>query len=81
VVLARLAPGKTLADVLSWLKHREGPPPGEAYGGTVALQAGQVNFVTVEFPRGEYVLLCFVPDSSDGRPHVAHGMVRQISVQ
>jgi hypothetical protein len=80
-ILARLAPGKTVADVLSWLKHREGPPPGETYGGTVALQAGQVNFVTAEFPRGEYVLLCFVPDSGDGRPHLAHGMVRQISVQ
>lgn len=81
VVLARLAPGKTLVNALSWLKHREGPMPGETYGGTVALQAGQVNFVTADFSRGEYVLLCFVPDSGDGRPHVAHGMVRQISVE
>jgi hypothetical protein len=81
VVLARLSPGKTLADALSWLEHRKGPMPGEPYGGTVALQAGQVNFVTADFPRGEYILLCFVPDSGDGRPHVAHGMIRQISVE
>jgi hypothetical protein len=81
VTLARLAPGKKLVDLLSWLKHREGPPPGETYGGTLALQAGQVNFVTADFSRGEYALLCFVPDSGDGRPHVAHGMVRQISVE
>ncbi len=81
VVLARLAPGKTLADARSWLEHREGPMPGEPYGGTVALHAGQVNFVTADFSRGEYVLLCFVPDSGDGRPHVAHGMIRQISVE
>jgi hypothetical protein len=81
VVFGRLAPGKTIADVLSWLEHRDGSPPGEPYGGTVALQTGQVNFVTGEFPRGEYVLLCFVPDSGDGRPHVAHGMVRQVRVE
>jgi hypothetical protein len=30
---------------------------------------------------GEYVLLCFVPDSGDGRPHVAHGMVRRLRVE
>lgn len=81
VLLARLAPGKTMADVLSWLQQREGPMPGETYGGTVALQASQVNFVTAVFSRGEYVLLCFVPDSGDGRPHVAHGMIRQVSVE
>ena len=81
VVFGRLAPGKTIADVWSWLEHRDGLPPGEPYGGTVALQAGQVNFVTAEFSHGEYVLLCFVPDSGDGRPHVAHGMVRRIRVE
>jgi hypothetical protein len=81
VVFGRLTPGKTIADVLSWLERRDGPPPGEPFGGTVALQKGQVNFVTAEFSRGEYVLLCFVPDSGDGRPHVAHGMVRRIRVE
>ncbi len=81
VLFARLAPGKTVGDVLGWLKQREGPPPGETYGGAAALQPDQVNFLTAEFPPGEYALLCFVPDSGDGRPHVAHGMVRQITVR
>ena len=75
-------PGKTIGGrARAGSSTARGPPPGETYGGTVALQAGQVNFVTADFSRGEYVLLCFVPDSGDGRPHVAHGMVRQISVE
>jgi hypothetical protein len=77
----RLAPGKTAEDVLDWLEHPEGPPPGETFGGTVALQRGQVNFVTAEFTPGEYALLCFVPDSGDGKPHVAHGMVQQFTIE
>jgi hypothetical protein len=80
VVLVRLRPGKTAGDVLAWFKTREGPPPGEPFGGTVALSTGQVNYVTADFTRGDYALLCFVPDAGDGRRHVAHGMVSQIRV-
>ena len=80
VIFIRLRPGKTAADVLAWLKAEEGPPPGEPYGGTVALQAGRVNYVTADFTRGDYALLCFVPDAGDGRRHVAHGMVSQFRV-
>jgi hypothetical protein len=80
VEFVRLRPGKTAADVLAWLKTKAGPPPGEPYGGTAALQTGEVNFVTADFPKGDYALLCFVPDAGDGRRHVAHGMVGQIRV-
>lgn len=80
-IFVRLAPGKTVGDVLTWLKRRDGPPPGETFGGTAALQQGGVNFVTADFAPGDYALLCFVPDSGDARPHVAHGMVHQFSVR
>ncbi len=80
VVFVRLQPGRTAADVLAWFKTKAGPPPGEPWGGTVALQTGEVNYVTADFPSGEYALLCFVPDAGDGRRHVAHGMVSQITV-
>jgi hypothetical protein len=73
VVFVRLQPGKTAASVLAWFKSKKGPPPGEPYGGTVALQTGQVNFVIADFTPGDYALLCFVPDAGDGRRHVAHG--------
>ena len=80
VEFVRLQPGKTAADVLAWFKSKEGPPPGEPFGGTAVLQPGAVNFVTADFTRGDYALLCFVPDAGDGRRHIAHGMVSQIRV-
>jgi hypothetical protein len=80
VVVARLAPGKTSADLLAWLKRRDGPPPGEPVGGTVMLSPGESNVATLDLAAGDYVLLCFAPDAHDGKTHVAHGMVRQIRV-
>ena len=80
VEFVRLRPGKTAADVLAWLKSKEGPPPGEPFGGTAALQPGTANFVTADFTPGDYALLCFVPDAGDERRHTAHGMVGQIRV-
>lgn len=80
VDIVRLQPGKTAANVLVWFKAKDGPPPGEPFGGTAALQAGGVNYVTADFPKGDYALFCFVPDAGDGRRHVAHGMVGQIRV-
>lgn len=80
MVLMRLAPGKTAQDVLAWLQTQAGPPPAELMGGTSFLSQGESNQITVDFTAGEYALLCFVPDHKDGKPHVAHGMVRQFTV-
>ncbi|HYR07657.1 MAG TPA: hypothetical protein VEQ60_07805 [Longimicrobium sp.] len=80
-VLMRLAPGKTAQDVLAWVQAMQGPPPATPMGGTSFLSAGESNLMTADFEAGEYALLCFVPDAKDGKPHVAHGMVRQITVR
>lgn len=45
------------------------------------LSPGEVNFMTVDFTPGEYILLCFVRDVGDGKPHLAHGMARQFRVE
>jgi hypothetical protein len=81
LVLMRLAPGKTAQDVLTWVQTHSGPPPAVPMGGAAFLSAGQSNDVPVDFEPGVYVLLCFVPDVKDGKPHLAHGMVRQITVR
>lgn len=81
VLIARLEPGRTPHDLAAWVETQQGPPPGVPVGGTALLQAGGVNYVTADFEPGEYALLCFVPDAGDGRPHVAHGMMRQITVR
>lgn len=80
LVLARLAPGKTLDDALAWAKTLEGPPPGEMIGGAAAMSNGQHETIGVNLTPGDYVLLCFVPDAKDGQPHVMKGMAKQFHV-
>ena len=81
VFIARLAPGKTAHDLLAWVEKMDGPPPAMPLGGTVGLAKGVENLIPVNLEPGEYALLCFLPDHKDGKPHVAHGMVRQITVK
>lgn len=80
VALARLAPGHTAADFLTWARDQRGVPPGELIGGTTALSPGMSNTFSADFTPGDYVLVCFVPDERDGESHASHGMVRQIRV-
>ena len=79
--LIRLAPGKTAADMLAWLHAPNGPPPRQALGGVAIISpaAGPVYF-TATLTSGNYMLLCFVPDASDGKPHFTHGMVLPITI-
>ncbi len=82
VVIVRLEPGKTAMDVVQWVEGGlDGPPPGQGLAGTAALDRGEWNLVHAEFEPGDYALLCFIPDHQDGAPHVAHGMVAQITVE
>ena len=81
VQLVQLAPGKTLADLMAWLSKMEGPPPGKALGGVAGMSPGVSESFTADFSSGsKYVLICFVSDAKDGKPHFAHGMSQQITV-
>ena len=75
------APDKTVEDMREWVRRPKGPPPIEPLGGAMALTPGRVNFVTAEFAPGDYALFCYVPDAKDGKPHLAHGMIRFIRVE
>jgi uncharacterized cupredoxin-like copper-binding protein len=79
--LARLLPGKTPADLAAWADKMAGPPPAHFVGGVSLLAAGGENELTLDLAPGHYVMLCFVPDAKDGKPHVAHGMVRDFVVE
>ena len=81
VVFARLAPGRSAADMVRWFLRPVGTAPGELLGGSFAIRPDQRAWVTVRFTPGEYALICFYPDVVDGRPHAAHGMVRQVTVR
>jgi hypothetical protein len=81
VSIFQLGPGKTLADVQAWLQSGlQGQPPGKEFGGFVGPEPGEHGFFTATFTPGEYVLMCFVPDKADGKPHVMHGMMKPFTV-
>jgi hypothetical protein len=42
--------------------------------------SGRPATFTVTLAPGTYLLTCFVPDSGDQKPHVAHGMLKEIVV-
>ena len=78
VFIAKLADGVSAEQ---FLKEFMGPKaPGIAYGGTSVLKHGAVNYVTARLTPGKYALYCFVPDAKDGKAHIEHGMIREITV-
>jgi len=80
VELVRLSPGASAADFLKWVGKMEGPPPGTPLGGVSGLDVGASQYFTADFAPGNYALVCFLPDAKDGKPHFAHGMIQQITV-
>jgi hypothetical protein len=81
LVLARLAPGKTVQELAAWAETMAGPPPAEPMGGATPMEKGREIWFTQTFTPGDYAVLCFVPDAKDGKPHVAHGMMLQLKVE
>jgi hypothetical protein len=82
--LLRLDDGENADDLAAALA--EGGPPaaldvGAFVGGTGLVAPGEVSRAdaVVDLAPGNYVFLCFV-DGPDGRPHVAHGMLRPFTV-
>ncbi|MGH7518975.1 MAG: hypothetical protein ACREOC_16170 [Gemmatimonadales bacterium] len=80
VAIVRMKPGKTPEDFTKWAEKPVGPAPGTMFGGVSAILPGSSAFVDVDLPAGDYLLICFVPESKDRKPHFAHGMAKVIKV-
>lgn len=80
MVFVRVASGKTTQDVLRWFETLSGPLPFVFAGGVALQSPGEVSWGEVDLTPGRYVMLCLVPDARDGRPHLAHGMVREFTI-
>jgi uncharacterized cupredoxin-like copper-binding protein len=81
LVVVKLATGKTIQDFAAWAEHLKGPPPAESVGGVTGLDKGVAAQFTADLTPGEYGFICFVPDAKDGKPHLAHGMMKQFKVE
>ncbi len=67
----KIADGKTLADVQAFLSSTEppaGPPPVTPSGGISAAAPGTSTLATLDLTSGNYVMMCFLPDTKTGAP-------------
>ena len=81
MVLAQLAPDKTAQDFVAWAEKMQGPPPiTRIMSGTAPLGHSRVAYVVNDITPGNYVLICFVADAKDGKPHFVHGMLKELTV-
>lgn len=80
MVMVKLDAGKTMQDFAQWALKLQGPPPGQPMPGASPMSPGEANTLTVDLTPGEYGFICFVGDAKDGKPHLAHGMVKQFTV-
>lgn len=80
LVIVKLDSGKEPNDFAMWGEKMVGKPPGTLHGGVSGLMPGGKAFVEVNLAPGEYGLICFVPDSKDGKGHYHHGMAKKVTV-
>ena len=94
LVLMKLAPGRTAEDIRTWLNPERArraddtagePAPsfeelGTGAGGIAAIGSGMESFFEADLSPGEYVMVCMAT-APDGRSHIEHGMIRQITVR
>ncbi len=68
-------------DVRAWYdKGRKGAPPGRRFGGMVALSPGRHAYFTADFEPGCYAFFCMVNDVGDGRTHIFHEMILELTM-
>ena len=79
--IIRLVPGKTAKDMMAFIAKMDGPPPGNALGGVAGFMSGATTYTTVDLTPGKYLLLCFIPDTKDGKTHFEHGMTKEFTVK
>ncbi len=79
--IEQLAPGKTIGDWQQWLAGgMKGTGPAKPIGGLTGPDKGKAGWFTITLTPGRYLLACYVPDAKDGKPHVLHGMVQEITI-
>ena len=81
VVVVQLAPGATATSFLDAFEPGAPvSPAGKPVGGMVGLEPGGEGFFTINFVKGRYGLICFLPDLVRGAPHFTRGMLLDVTV-
>lgn len=79
LILLRLAPGKSAADVVAWDQHRQGPPPARPLGGAAEMDPGSAVLMPLQLSPGRYAMICF-EGAPDGKSHADHHMISEFTI-
>ena len=83
VWLVHLLDGKTVQDLTEFLSAGEAALPAWAVdegGPNTPDRPGEESSVYLDLKPGSYAMICVIPAAVDGVPHIAHGMVRGLTV-
>jgi hypothetical protein len=83
VQILRLNPGRSERETLQWMDSpaaKMNNMPAKPMGGMVGLNPGMTGYFSVAFTPGDYIVVCFVPDNKDSKPHYRHGMIYRFHV-
>ncbi|HEX9562676.1 MAG TPA: hypothetical protein VF981_01845 [Gemmatimonadaceae bacterium] len=80
VAVLQLKPGKTLEDFTKFGETYQGEMPATSVGGIAGIKGGSHAWFEVDLTPGDYLLVCFVLDATDGKPHLMHGMLQPFSI-
>lgn len=80
MIVVRLDSGHVVGELLQSVSTNKVPGWATLLGGPNATMPGSTSETLIELTPGNYAILCVIP-STDGTPHVAKGMVRQLTVK
>jgi hypothetical protein len=83
ILLAQLAPGATALDFAMAFEDPAASeaPPGLPFGGIGPMEPGTTAWLDLDLAPGTYAAFCFIPDPESGQPHIALGMVTELTVE
>lgn len=79
--IIRLGGGKSMDDLIAWMKEQQGPEPFEYFTMWNILSPGGTSWGEIELQPGQYLAVDFMPDfASEGGWNMEQGMVSAFTV-
>ena len=82
MILGKLAEGKTMGDLMTFLQANPSAAPDFLtwHGSAGGIAPQGTNTSIADLAPGRYVAICFLPDPADGRMHATKGMMKEFVV-